>query len=70
MSDDDRYRVLLEAVSHHGVKRLSEQELEELRSLLQAKDYANNKKADKSRKKLLTKINAELYNKHNPRRLF
>ena len=61
---------MLEIVSQHGLNRLSEQDLEALRKFLETTDYSENKKADKSRKKLLKKINAELYNKHNPRRLF
>lgn len=71
MSDQDsEYRRLLEIVSQHGLNRLSAQDLEALRKFLETTDYSGNKKADKSRKKLLKKLNAELYNKHNPRRLF
>ncbi|MEO9294589.1 MAG: hypothetical protein ABI347_03200 [Nitrososphaera sp.] len=70
MSDQDEYRRLLETVSQQGLKRLGVQELEALRVFLEATDYSGNKKADKSKKKLLTKINAEIYNRHNPRRLF
>lgn len=71
MSDQgSEYRRLLEIVSQHGLHRLSEQDLETLRKLLETTDYSGNNKADKSRKKLLKKINTELYNKHNPKRLF
>ena len=61
---------LLELVFHHGLKRLTVGELQTLRDYLEAKDYTENKKADKSKKKLLKQINAEMYNKHHPRRLF
>jgi hypothetical protein len=70
LSDQDEYRRLLEMVSQHGLKRLGIQDLEALRVFLEATDYGSNKKADRSKKKLLAKINAEIYNRHNPRRLF
>lgn len=63
-------RRLLEIVSQHGLKRLTMDELTILYHYLQSRDYAKNKKADKSKKKLLKQINAEMYNKHHPRRLF
>lgn len=69
-SQDPEYRRLLGTVSEHGLNRLSVQDLEALRKFLEATDYSGNKNAAKSRKKLLSKINAEIYNKHNPRRLF
>ena len=49
---------------------LSLDELDRLRALLSAKDYGGNKKADKSKKKLLRQVNVEIYNRHNPRRFF
>ena len=70
MSEGDELRRLLEIVSRKGLKALSVAELDTLRTLLAAKDYGTNKKADKSKKKLLRQINAEFYNKHSPRRLF
>lgn len=66
----DELRGLLEAVSDKGLKVLSIAELDRLRALLVAKDYGENKKADKARKKLLKKINAEMFDRHSPRRLF
>jgi hypothetical protein len=35
---------------------------------LASKDYGANKKADKSKRKLIRQINAEIYNKYSPRR--
>ncbi|MEO9362767.1 MAG: hypothetical protein ABI348_02590 [Nitrososphaera sp.] len=69
-SEPDELRSLLEAVSDKGLKVLSIAELDRLRALLVAKDYGENKKADKARKKLLKKINAEMFDRHSPRRLF
>jgi len=68
--EPDELRGLLEAVSDKGLKILSIAELDRLRALLVAKDYGENKKADKARKKLLKKINAEMFDRHLPRRLF
>nr|WP_294805774.1 hypothetical protein [uncultured Nitrososphaera sp.] len=68
--ESDELRGLLEAVSDKGLKVLSIAELDRLRALLVAKDYGENKKADKARKKLLKKINAEMFDRHSPRRLF
>ncbi|AIC16714.1 hypothetical protein [Nitrososphaera viennensis] len=68
--ESDELRSLLEVVSDKGLRVLSIQELDRLRMLLVAKDYGENKKADRSRKKLLKKINAEMFDRHSPRRLF
>jgi hypothetical protein len=68
--EPDELRSLLEIVSDKGLKILSIAELDRLRTLLVAKDYGENKKADRSRKKLLKKINAEMFDRHSPRRLF
>lgn len=64
----DELRRLLEIVSDKGLKALSVAELDMLRTLLEAKDYGGNKKADRSKKKLIRRINAEIYNKYSPRR--
>lgn len=61
-------RRLLRLVSDKGLRVLSLDELGLLREMLEAKDYAGNKKAGKSKKKLLKQINAELYNRHSGRR--
>jgi uncharacterized small protein (DUF1192 family) len=68
--EPNELRSLLEIVSDKGLNVLSIAELERLRILLIAKDYGRNKKADRSRKKLLKKINAEMFDRHSPRRFF
>lgn len=69
MSDEsDELKRLLQIVSDKGLKALSVAELDLLRTLLAAKDYGGNKKADRSKKKLIRQINAEIYNKYSPRR--
>ncbi len=68
--EPNELRSLLEIVSDKGLNILSIAELERLRILLIAKDYGRNKKADRSRKKLLKKINAEMFDRHSPRRFF
>ena len=59
---------LLGIVSDKGLKALDLTELDQLRSLLQAKDYGDNKKANKSKAKLLKQINSAFYDSHRPRR--
>lgn len=66
----DELRSFLETVSDKGLQVLSMEELDRLRMLLAAKDYGRNKKADRSRKKLLKKINAEMFDRHSSRRFF
>jgi hypothetical protein len=67
---NDELRELLETVSQRGLRALTVDELLRLRALVEEKDYSGDKKAEKSKKKLLGKINVELYNKHSPRRFF
>ena len=75
LSDDDENRDetdlnrLLEVVSKKGLKALDLTELELLRTLLKAKSYSD-KKANKSKEKLLKQINSAYYDSHNPRRFF
>lgn len=69
MSQEDELKRLLEIVSDRGLKVLSVPDLNRLHALLEAKDYGGNKKADKSKRKLLKQINVEIYNKHFPKRL-
>jgi hypothetical protein len=64
----DELYTLLQTVSDRGLSVLSMEELDKLRLLLNTKDYTNNKKADRSRRKLLKKINAEIFDRHSPRR--
>lgn len=61
---------LLGIVSDKGLKGLDIAELDRLRSLLQSKDYGDNKKANKSKSKLLKQINSAFYDRERPRRFF
>ncbi len=62
ITDDDRRRVeLLGVVSKKGLKVLELEDLKKLLVLVEAKDYSHNKKAQKSKVKLLAKINAAVY---------
>ena len=65
LTAEDKERImLLEEVSKKQVKNLSLEQLIRLQELLEKKDYSNEKKANKSKKKLLTQINVEIY-KHD-----
>lgn len=66
--DEMELQRLLGIVSDKGLKTLDAVELERLRMLLQAKDYGDNKKANKSKTKLLKQINSAFYDMHRPRR--
>lgn len=66
--DEAELKRLLEIVSDKGLKTLDLIELDRLRNLLQAKDYGDNKKANKSKAKLLKQINFAFYDSHRPRR--
>ena len=59
---------LLGIVSDKGLKALDLIALDRLRTLLQTKDYGDNKKANKSKVKLLKQINSAFYDSHRPRR--
>ena len=64
MSNDDLERVtLLEVVMSRGIQALTRDELERLHTLLEQKDYSNDSKAQKSKKKLLKKISIAIYDK-------
>ena len=61
---EDRERVaLLQLItnSKHEFNKLSVAQLTRLQELLEKKDYSHNKKAHKSKLKLLGKINVRLY---------
>ncbi|MEO9308854.1 MAG: hypothetical protein ABI337_00995 [Nitrososphaera sp.] len=60
-SDDQRRVELLEVVSKKGLKVLGLEELNELMHLVEKKDYSHNKKAQKSKMRLLAQINARIY---------
>jgi len=65
LTEDDKERIkLLEEVSKKQVKNLSLEQLVRLQELLEKKDYSHQKKANKSKKKLLSQINVEIY-KHD-----
>lgn len=60
--DHERVKLLsLITNSKHEFNKLSEAQLIRLQELLEKKDYSHNKKAHKSKLKLLGKINVRLY---------
>ncbi len=64
VTDDDRERVkLLQLISSskNEFKKLSLEQLSRLQELVEKKDYSHNKKAHKSKVKLLRKINVRIY---------
>lgn len=64
LEDDEQERLmLLEIVSQKGLRVLTLEQLMRLQALLEKKDYDHNKKALKSKIKLLEKISYEIYNK-------
>jgi hypothetical protein len=65
LTDDDKERIkFLEEVSKNRFKNFTLEQLIRLQELVEKKDYSNEKKANKSKKKLLTQINVEIY-KHD-----
>ena len=65
LTDDDKERIkLLEEVLKNKFKNFTLEQLIRLQELVEKKDYSNEKKANKSKKKLLTQINVEIY-KHD-----
>ena len=64
LTEEDKERIkLLNQVSKKSVKILSLEQLIRLQELLENKDYSNQKKANKTKKKLLKDINVEIYNR-------
>jgi hypothetical protein len=64
ITDEDRERIaLLQLVSSSKseFKKLSLDQLKRLQELVEKKDYSHNKKAHKSKVKLLGKINVRIY---------
>tara|TARA_B100000749_G_scaffold186733_1_gene144506 strand:+ start:84 stop:311 length:228 start_codon:yes stop_codon:yes gene_type:complete len=62
LTDEDKERIkLLGEVSKNKFKNFSLEQLIRLQELVEKKDYSNQKKADKSKKKLLNQINVEIY---------
>ena len=59
---EDLERVkLLDIVAKKGLKELQLEQLKRLQILVEKKDYSHNKKAHKSKTKLLAKINVAIY---------
>ena len=62
LTDEDKERIkLLNEVSKNRFKNFSLEQLIRLQELVEKKDYTNQKKAAKSKKKLLSQINVEIY---------
>jgi len=62
ITSDDLERVkLLNIVSKRGFKDLSLEQLKRLVILVEKKDYSHDKKARKSKMKLLAQINSKIY---------
>ncbi|HJM25162.1 MAG: hypothetical protein QGH88_00990 [Nitrosopumilus sp.] len=64
ISDEDKERVsLLQLItsSKNEFKNLSLDQLSRLEQLIEKKDYSHDKKAHKSKEKLLKKINVRIY---------
>ena len=62
LTDEDKERLkLLDEVLKNKFKNLSLEQLIRLQELVEKKDYSHQKKADKSKKKLLNQINVEIY---------
>jgi len=62
ITPDDLERVkLLDIVSKKGLKELNIVQLKRLQILIEKKDYSHNKKAHKSKMKLLARINVSIY---------
>ena len=63
---EDKERVkLLKEITKNKFKGISLEQLTRLQKLLEKKDYSNDKKADKSKTKLLKQINKEIYKRHD-----
>ena len=62
LTDEDKERIkILNEVFKNKFKNLSLEQLIRLQELLEKKDYSHQKKAEKSKKKLLSQINVEIY---------
>ena len=62
LTDEDKERIkLLNEISKNKFKNLSLEQLIRLQELVEKKDYSHDKKASRSKKKLLTQINVEIY---------
>ena len=62
LTEEDKERIkLLNEVFKNKFKNFSLEQLIRLQELLEKRDYSHQKKADKSKKKLLSLINVEIY---------
>ena len=62
LTEEDKERVkLLNEISKNKFKNFSLEQLIRLQELVEKKDYSHDKKAKRSKKKLLTQINVEIY---------
>jgi len=62
IATEDLERItLLRVVAKEGLKNMTLVQIKRLQILVEKKDYSHNKKAHKSKMRLLAKINAEIY---------
>ena len=62
LTDDDKERIkLLNEVQKNKFNNLTLEQLIRLQELVEKKDYSHEKKANKSKRKLLKEINIEIY---------
>ena len=62
ITPEDKERIrLLDIVAKKGLRELTLDQLKKLQILVEKKDYSHNKKAHRSKMKLLTKINVAIY---------
>ena len=65
LDDNTERRRLLEVISKNGLYALTKSELERLHRLIQLKSYGENKRANRSKKKLLKEINIAIYESYD-----
>ena len=69
LSDEDKERInLLNEVQKNKFSNLSLEQLIRLEELVKKKDYSHEKKANKSKAKLLKQINVEIYKRDDSAR--
>ena len=62
LTDEDKERIkFLNEISKNKFKNFSLKQLIRLQELVEKKDYSHDRKANRSKKKLLTQINVEIY---------
>ena len=64
-AEDKESVKILKEITKNKFKGISLEQLTRLQKLLEKKDYSNDKKADKSKTKLLKQINIEIYKRHD-----